>query len=140
MTTLRRPFALWVIVGLYSSLILANYAFMVYMRFWSNHRSRFEAMYADWTLLDYATRYYPGVLILIGCAGLVMLRRWAVYVFALLLILRLRESALRFFADQHPDAPPILLWLPHVMMIVPPLLVFLYALHLARKGTLRKGI
>ena len=99
MTTLRRPFALWVIVGLYSSLILANFGLMIYMRL-----------------------------------------RWAVYVFALLLILRLRESVLRFFADQHPDAPPILLWLPHVMMIVPPLLVLLYALHLARKGTLRNGI
>lgn len=85
-------------------------------------------------------RSYPGLLILLGCVGLVMLRRWAVYVFAVLLVLRLREAVFRLPEDQHPDAPPILLWLPLVMTIVPPLIALLYALYLARKGTLRREV
>jgi hypothetical protein len=139
MTTIRRPVALWIVVGLLMTPLLANYALQIYVRFWSSYRSQLEARHADWTLLDYVVRHYPGVLILIGCIGLVMLRRWAVHVFAILVVLRLREAVFRLLEDQQPDVPPIVLWLPLVMMIVPPSIGLLYSLYLARKGTLRKG-
>jgi hypothetical protein len=139
-TAVRRPVALWVLVGVYSTLILGSFAFTIYLQFWSSYSDKFGARFADWTLLDYAISYHPGILILLGCLGLVMLRRWAVYVFGVLLALRLRELAMALLRDDLPEDAVILVWLPNAMFLATAAIAFFYALHLSRKGTLRKGV
>jgi hypothetical protein len=134
----RRPIGLWVIVGVYSTLILLSYAIQFYMRFRSSYSEALEARYADWTLLDHVFSYYPGILILLGCLGLVMMKRWAVYVFGVLLALRLRELAVALVRDISPDAA-FLVWVTHAFSLLTAAVAFLYALHLWRKGILRTG-
>jgi hypothetical protein len=135
----RRPIGLWVLVVLYSSLILLSYAIQFYMRFHSQYGHTLEARYADWTLLDHVISHYPGILILLGCLGLVLMKRWPVYVFGLLLALRLREFAMSFFRDVPPEAV-WLVWVSHAFSLFTAAVAFFYALHLWRKGMLRRGV
>lgn len=128
-TGVRRPKALRVIVGLYSTLVLVSFATTIY---------RLQARQADWTLPDHAYLHAPGILILLGCLGFVLLRRWAVYAFGLLLALRLREFAAAFFMDEISDV--FLVWVPRAMHLSLAALAFFYGLHLWRKGPLREGV
>ena len=137
-TAVRRPLALWILVGLYSALVLGQFGLLVYMRFWGSLRSSLAAKYADWTILDFAATYYPSVLLLIGCVGLVMLRRWALCAFGILLILRLREVALLFFRDDVPEEQVFIFWLPRLIAVVIAAIPTLYALHLVRSGTVKE--
>jgi hypothetical protein len=139
-TVVRRPIGLWVLVGLYSSMILLSFGTAIYMRFWSSYSDRLQAQHADRTLLDYAIQYHPGILVLVGCLGLVMLRRWAAYVFGILLALRLREFVAALFRDEMANAPAFLIWPSHIMSLSLATIAFSYSLYLWKKGTLRKGM
>lgn len=135
----HRPLALWVIVVSFSSLVCLNVAVQIYLRFWSSHRHTMAARYADWSLLDYAERFYPGLMIVVGCIGLVMLRRWALYVFGLLLLLRAWEVISIPLRDGFPESSGFLS-LTVVARIIPPAIGCLYVWHLHRSGMLRKGV
>jgi hypothetical protein len=119
--------------------MLGNLALTFYLHFWSDHSARLQALYADWTLLDYAIKFYPVWLTVLGCVGLVMLRRWAVYVFGVFFALRLRECVLPFFREDSPDVSALIVWLPRVVLLLVPAIAFLYGLYLWKKGTFRKG-
>lgn len=138
-TAVRRPVGLWILVGLYSTLILLSFGTQVYFRFWSEYSGMLEAKYEGWTLLDYVIMYYPGILILLGCLGLVMLKRWALYVFGALLALRLREFVVILFRDIAPDTAHMV-WPSHAFSLLTAMIAFFYALRLWKKEILRKGV
>jgi hypothetical protein len=138
--TLRRPIGLWVLVGLYSAMVLLSFGTAIYLRYFSSFSARLQDRHADWTVLDYVFVYYPGILVLLGCVGLVMLRRWAVYPFALLLGARLRDLVLALLREWDPDVPEMMVWFPHTVHPALAAIAFFYALHLWRNGTLRKGV
>ncbi len=135
----RRPLALWVIVVSFSSLVCLNVAVQLYLRFWSPHRHALAARYADWSLLNFAENFYPSLLIVVGCIGLLMLRRWALYAFGFLLLLRAWELVSVPFPGEFPESSGFLP-LMVAARIIPPAIGFLYAWHLVRNGTLRKGV
>lgn len=127
------------LAGIYSTLILLGQGIHLYLRFWSSHSNTLRSRYDDWTVLDYVFNFYPGILILLGCLGLVMMKRWAVYLFGVLFAARLYEFAAALFRDV-PDDVTHMVWANHSFSLLVAAIAFFYSGNLWRKGILRTGV
>lgn len=74
---------------------------------------------------------------LAGCVGLVMLKRWALYIFAVLAAVRLLDVVSVLIKVDAGDDGPMYLWLPLIVALALPIVPLLYCVRLTRTGMLR---
>jgi hypothetical protein len=93
--------------------------------------------FMKWTPIDLLLRFWPALVLLAGAVLLFMLRRLAVFAFAVVAALRVYEFV-RDIVDADPEALSRgLYWFLALFTLLVPFLGLLYSLRLISKGVLR---
>lgn len=132
-SSIRRPLLLWIILVIYSLFIALSVSMQVSIHF----SEKYGASFAHLTIFDYLINFYPLIVIAVGIIGLFMLKRWALYVFALLTAIRVYEFAWGIYIGNVSQLPDLAFWLS---LIFPPLFLLpalIYTMYAVKTGVLR---
>lgn len=128
----KRPLGLWLVVIAYSLFVALFVALQISLRI----DEKYAHYYSHMTLLDYLTQFYPIIVIAVGVLGLVLQKRWALYLFLGLMLLRVYQAMLTVDLPYGELSALTwwLGWLSPTLLLLPALL---YSIRAVRKGVLR---